>query len=56
MLFNATHKNIIVREMTDESTEHVAQRSQHAHHKEEKNNNVIQVITAMQANIEKLKE
>lgn len=59
MLFNATQKNIIVKGMTGESTSNVAQRAQNTQHNEDKNpqnNDTSQVIAAMQANIENLKE
>lgn len=59
MLFNATQKNLILKGMTGESMAHVTQRSQHVPHneyKEEESNNARQVIAAMQANIENLKE
>ena len=59
MLFNATQKNSIVKGMTGESISNVAQRAQHTQHNEDKNqedNDTNQVIAAMQANIENLKE
>ncbi|MBF7126203.1 hypothetical protein ITR00_09305 [Pediococcus pentosaceus] len=59
MLFNATQKNSIVKGMTGESISNVAQRSQRTQHNEDKNqkdNDTSQVIAAMQANIENLKE
>ncbi|NWO06506.1 MAG: hypothetical protein HLX50_12710 [Alteromonadaceae bacterium] len=59
ILFNATQKNTIVKGMTGESNSNVAQRAQHTQHNEDKNqkdNDTSQVIAAMQANIENLKE
>lgn len=59
MLFNAIQKKSIVKGMTGESTSNVAQRVQHTQHNEDKNqknNDTNQVIAAMQANIENLKE
>jgi len=59
MLFNATQKDSIVKGMTGKSTSNVAQRAQHNQNNEDKSqkaNDTSQVIAAMQANIENLKE
>ena len=59
LLFNATQKNAIVKGMTSNSNDDVAQRAQHDKHNEqhsETDNNADRIIAAMQDNIKNLKE
>lgn len=59
LLFNTTQKNTIVKGMTINSNDNVAQRSQHSQYNEhhnEINNSTDQIIAAMQDNIKNLKE
>ncbi|WP_285299854.1 hypothetical protein [Lactiplantibacillus plantarum] len=59
LLFNTTQKNTIIKGMTSNSNDYVAQRSQHEQHNErhsETDNNTDQIIAAMQDNIKNLKE
>lgn len=59
ILFNATQKNAILKGMTSNSNDNVAQRSQHDQYNEqhiETDNNTDQIIAAMQDNIKNLKE
>lgn len=59
LLFNTTQKNTIIKGMTSNSNDDVAQRSQHDQHNEhhgETDNNTDQIIAAMQDNIKNLKE
>ena len=59
LLFNTTQKNTIIKGMTSNSNDDVAQRPQHDQHNEhhsETDNNTDQIIAAMQDNIKNLKE
>lgn len=58
LLFNATQKNAILKGMTSNSNDDVAQRSQHDQHNEHhsETDNTGQIIAAMQDNIKNLKE
>lgn len=59
LLFNATQKNTIVKGMTSNSNDDVAQRPQHDRNNEqhiETDNNTDQIIAAMRDNIKNLKE
>ncbi|WP_231458481.1 DUF536 domain-containing protein [Pediococcus pentosaceus] len=59
LLFNATQKNTVIKGMTSNSNDDVAQRSQHDQYNEqhsETDNNTDQIIAAMQDNIKNLKE
>ena len=59
LLFNATQKNTIIKDMSSNSNDHVAavaQHDQHNEHHSEADNNAYQIIAAMQDNIKNLKE
>lgn len=56
LLFNATQKNAIVKGMTSNSNDDVAQRAQHNEQHSETDNNADQIIAAMRDNIKNLKE
>lgn len=59
LLFNTTQKNTIIKGMTSNSNDDVAQRPQHDQYNEQHSktdNNTDQIIAAMQDNIKNLKE